>query len=192
MDLLAAFLVLEIGVFEIYFLLVCEADFLLFFLVFAQPASLPFLFFTHFFIFNTAIQFAAANDIFENHVIFGQGASFISEDILDLTQIFIDGGVVSSAVEVVLGRIAGSVLDEEGPLEKFDHLHCDHQRYGHEIGHQQPPLHGEDPKVRGRNVLHYSRIAVFKNRVEQRADKRDDNLPDENLNNNFVNLDHQL
>ena len=136
MDLLAAFFVLEIGIFEIYFFLVCEADFLLFFLVFAQPASSPLFLFAGFLILNIAVQFTSAYNIFEDHIIFGQGTSFISEDIFDLSQILIDRGVVSSAVEVILCRISGSILDEEGSLEKFNHLHCDHKRYGYKIGHK--------------------------------------------------------
>ena len=171
MDLLATFLVLEIGVFEIYFLLVCEADFLLFFLVFTQPSSSPLLLLAGFLILNIAIQFTPAYNIFEDHVIFGQGASFISEDIFDLTQILIDGSVVGSTIEIVLCRISCSIFDEEGSLEKFDHLHGDHQRYGHKICHQQPPFHSEDPKIRGRNILHYCWITVFQNGIEQRTNE---------------------
>jgi len=77
-------------------------------------------------------------------------------------------------------------------LEQFNHLHSHDKGDGDEVSQEKPPGGSKQPVVRRRNVGHDCRIAVLQNCVEKRANERDNYLPNEDLNDSFVHLHHQL
>lgn len=102
LDALATFLSFKLIIFEVHLLFISKVDLLWLWslLSFLELPSFPVLFLLN--SISAAVKFASADEILEDHVIFCQGASLISEDVLDLTQVFIDRSVVGSAEEIIL------------------------------------------------------------------------------------------
>ena len=128
----------------------------------------------------------------EDHIIFGKGACFVSENKFDLSQVLVDRCVVGRSETLVLAGVAVSIFDENRPLEEFDHFHGNHEWDRDEVSHQEPPGQSSDPVVGHRNELSHLPVAVLKDGVEERADESDDDLPDEDLDDYFIYLQHQF
>ena len=52
-----------------------------------------------------AEELAIADEVPEDHVIFGEGAGFVGEDILNLSQILINGSVVGLGKAVIAAGV---------------------------------------------------------------------------------------
>ena len=71
--------------------------------------------------------------LLEFHDIASKSACFITKDVFDLTQFFVDAGRLSTAEEVLFVVKYLQVILHEGALEKFDHFKSDKKRYRHKI-----------------------------------------------------------
>lgn len=78
------------------------------------------------------------------------------------------------------------------PLEQFDQLHCDNQRYWYKVCHHEPPRRNQQPKSSFLDIIHNSIITRLKQGIEQRHNQRNKQLPYKNRNNHFIYFNHHL
>lgn len=68
---------------------------------------------------------------FELHDVHGEGSCFIGEDVLDLSELLVEGGALDGDVFVSISAVHEFVFFYEIFLEEFDHFHCDDEWDGY-------------------------------------------------------------
>lgn len=116
-------------------------------------------------------KYLTINDnLFEIHLIFRQGTSFVCKNIFNLPQILINRSIVSTDKAFILLWIASSIFFEHAALEELYHFHSNNKWNGYKVSHQEPPRSHIDPKTSWPNNLNERWLTVLDENVKESHD----------------------